>query len=58
MSTTKGDGMHRVHDLRLIRQRPAPARDRSAKVIALAARRAEKLERLQQLQQPTRPDAA
>ena len=47
--------MHRVHDLRLIRQRPAPARDRSAKVIALAARRAEKL---QQLQQPTRPDAA
>ena len=50
--------MYRLHDLRLIRQRPAPARDRSAKVIALAARRAEKLERLQQLQQPTRPDAA
>jgi hypothetical protein len=50
--------MHRLHDLRLIRQRPVPARDRAAKVIALEARRAEKLERLQKLQQPTRPDAA
>ena len=50
--------MHRLHDLRLIRQRPAPARDRAAKVIALEVRRAEKLERIQQHQQPKRPDAA
>ena len=51
--------MHRLHDLRLIRQRPTPVRDRAAKVIALEVRRAQKLERLQQLQQqPTRPDAA
>jgi hypothetical protein len=50
--------MHRLHDLRLIRQRPAPVRERAAKVIALEARRAEKLERIQRLQQPQRPDAA
>ena len=50
--------MHRLHDLRLIRQRPAPVRDRAAKVIALEVRRAEKLERIQQLQRPVRPDAA
>ena len=40
--------MHRLHDLRLIRQRPTPVQDRAAKVIALEARRAEKLERIRQ----------
>ena len=50
--------MHRLHDLRLIRQRPTPVQDRAAKVIALEVRRAATLERLQKHQRPTRPDAA
>jgi hypothetical protein len=51
--------MHRVNDLRLIRQRPAPVQQRPAKVIDLEVRRAERLERLlQHVQKPVRPDAA
>jgi hypothetical protein len=49
--------MHRLHDLRLLRLRPAPVQDRAAKVIALQTRRAARLERLRQHERPGRPAA-
>ena len=49
--------MHRLHDLRLLRQRPTPVQERAAKVILLQTRRAAQLERLLKHEQPTRPAA-
>ena len=49
--------MHRLHELRLLRLRPTPVHERTAKVILLQTRRVARLERLQKLEQPTRPAA-
>lgn len=50
--------MHRAHELRLIRARPAPVREKAAKVIALRAREVARIERIRGPIGPERPEAA